>query len=151
MKIQAKKYTIGRIEFIEKRMIRLTDNRPIGFIDSGVGGLTVVKEALKQLPNENILFVGDTARCPYGPRPAEQVIQYTWEMTDYLVEQGIKMLVIACNTATAVALEEIKAALSIPVIGVILPGTRAAVKTQNKQVGIIGTIGTVKVKLMKKH
>lgn len=72
-------------------------------------------------------------------------------MTDYLVEQGIKMLVIACNTATAVALEEIKAALSIPVIGVILPGTRAAVKTQNKQVGIIGTIGTVKVKLMKKH
>ena len=124
-------------------MIRLTDNRPIGFIDSGVGGLTVVK-SLKQLPNENILFVGDTARCPYGPRPAEQVIQYTWEMTDYLVEQGIKMLVIACNTATAVALE-IKAALSIPVIGVILPGTRAAVKkTQNKQVGIIGTIGTVK-------
>lgn len=113
---------------MKKRMIRLTDNRPIGFIDSGVGGLTVVKEALKQLPNENILFVGDTARCPYGPRPAEQVIQYTWEMTDYLVEQGIKMLVIACNTATAVALEEIKAALSIPVIGVILPGTRAAVK-----------------------
>ena len=81
-------------------MIRLTDNRPIGFIDSGVGGLTVVKEALKQLPNENILFVGDTARCPYGPRPMEQVIQYTWEMTDYLVER-IKMLVIACNTATA--------------------------------------------------
>ncbi|NMP59217.1 glutamate racemase [Enterococcus mundtii] len=126
-------------------MIRLTDKRPIGFIDSGVGGLTVVKEALKQLPNENILYVGDTARCPYGPRPAEQVIAYTWEMTNYLVEKGIKMLVIACNTATAVALEEIKAALSIPVIGVILPGTRAAVKqTKNHRVGVIGTIGTVK-------
>ncbi|MEC3941077.1 glutamate racemase [Enterococcus mundtii] len=126
-------------------MIRLTDKRPIGFIDSGVGGLTVVKEALKQLPNENILYVGDTARCPYGPRPAEQVIAYTWEMTNYLVEKGIKMLVIACNTATAVALEEIKATLSIPVIGVILPGTRAAVKqTKNHRVGVIGTIGTVK-------
>jgi len=123
----------------------LTDKRPIGFIDSGVGGLTVVKEALKQLPNENILYVGDTARCPYGPRPAEQVIAYTWEMTNYLVEKGIKMLVIACNTATAVALEEIKATLSIPVIGVILPGTRAAVKqTKNHRVGVIGTIGTVK-------
>ncbi|MGQ4067308.1 glutamate racemase [Enterococcus mundtii] len=126
-------------------MIRLTDKRPIGFIDSGVGGLTVVEEALKQLPNENILYVGDTARCPYGPRPAEQVIAYTWEMTNYLVEKGIKMLVIACNTATAVALEEIKATLSIPVIGVILPGTRAAVKqTKNHRVGVIGTIGTVK-------
>ncbi|WP_142433491.1 glutamate racemase [Enterococcus mundtii] len=126
-------------------MIRLTDKRPIGFIDSGVGGLTVVKEALKQLPNENILYVGDTARCPYGPRPAEQVVAYTWEMTNYLVEKGIKMLVIACNTATAVALEEIKATLSIPVIGVILPGTRAAVKqTKNHRVGVIGTIGTVK-------
>ncbi|MBO0462818.1 MULTISPECIES: glutamate racemase [Enterococcus] len=126
-------------------MIRLTDKRPIGFIDSGVGGLTVVKEALKQLPNENILYVGDTARCPYGPRPAEQVIAYTWEMTNYLVEKGIKMLVIACNTATAVALEEIKATLSIPVIGVILPGTRAAVKqTKNQRVGVIGTLGTVK-------
>lgn len=123
----------------------MTDKRPIGFIDSGVGGLTVVKEALKQLPNENILYVGDTARCPYGPRPAEQVIAYTWEMTNYLVEKGIKMLVIACNTATAVALEEIKAKLSIPVIGVILPGTRAAVKqTKNHRVGVIGTIGTVK-------
>lgn len=126
-------------------MILLTDNRPIGFIDSGVGGLTVVKEALKQLPNENILYMGDTARCPYGPRPAEQVIKFTWEMTNYLMEQDIKMLVIACNTATAVALEEIKATLPIPVIGVILPGTRAAVKqTKNKQVGIIGTLGTVK-------
>ena len=126
-------------------MILLTDNRPIGFIDSGVGGLTVVKEALIQLPNENILYVGDTARCPYGPRPAEQVIEFTWEMTNHLVEQNIKMLVIACNTATAVALEEIKAALPIPVIGVILTGTRAAVKqTRNKQVGIIGTLGTIK-------
>ncbi|EOL46120.1 glutamate racemase [Enterococcus phoeniculicola] len=121
------------------------NNQPIGFIDSGVGGLTVVKEALKQLPNENILYVGDTARCPYGPRPEEQVIEYTWEMTRYLMKRNIKMLVIACNTATAVALEEIKEALDIPVVGVILPGTRAALKaTKNNKIGIIGTLGTIK-------
>ena len=123
----------------------MTNNRPIGFIDSGVGGLTVVKEAIKQLPNESILYLGDTARCPYGPRPAEQVIEYTWQMTRFLLEKNIKMLVIACNTATAVALEEIKEQLSIPVIGVILPGSRAAVKaSKNQRIGVIGTNGTIK-------
>lgn len=117
----------------------------IGFIDSGVGGLTVVKEAMKQLPNEHIIYLGDTARCPYGPRPAAQVIQYTFEMADFLMEQNIKMLVIACNTATAVALEAIRDYLPIPVVGVILPGARAAVKaTHNQHIGIIGTLGTVK-------
>ena len=123
----------------------MTNNRPIGFIDSGVGGLTVVKEAIKQLPNESILYLGDTARCPYGPRPAEQVIEYTWQMTRFLLEKNIKMLVIACNTATAVALEEIKEQLTIPVIGVILPGSRAAVKaSKNQRIGVIGTNGTIK-------
>lgn len=123
----------------------MTNKQPIGFIDSGVGGLTVVKEAIKQLPNEHIIYLGDTARCPYGPRPAEQVIEYTWQMTEFLLQQNIKMLVIACNTATAVALEEIKEKLSIPVIGVILPGSRAAVKaTKNQQIGVIGTAGTIK-------
>ncbi len=68
----------------------MTNNRPIGFIDSGVGGLTVVKEAIKQLPNESILYLGDTARCPYGPRPAEQVIEYTWQMTRFLLEKTLK-------------------------------------------------------------
>lgn len=124
---------------------RMTNKQPIGFIDSGVGGLTVVKEAIKQLPNENIIYLGDTARCPYGPRPAKQVIEYTWEMTRFLLRKNIKMLVIACNTATAVALDEIKKQLVIPVVGVILPGTRAAVKsTKNLQIGVIGTAGTVK-------
>ncbi|MDH6363033.1 glutamate racemase [Enterococcus sp. PF1-24] len=122
----------------------MASTRPIGFIDSGVGGLTVVKEALKQLPNEDIIYLGDTARCPYGPRPAAQVIDFTWEMTHFLLEKGIKMLVIACNTATAVALEKIKHALPIPVVGVILPGTRAALKaTNNQRIGVIGTTGTV--------
>lgn len=122
----------------------MNNQEAIGFIDSGVGGLTVVREALRQLPNEKIYYVGDTARCPYGPRPADQVIRYTWEMTSFLLGKQIKMLVIACNTATAVALPEIKQRLGIPVVGVILPGSRAAVKnTQNQQIGVIGTVGTI--------
>ncbi|AOA00396.1 glutamate racemase [Carnobacterium divergens] len=123
----------------------------IGFIDSGVGGLTVVKEAMRQLPNESIYYVGDTARCPYGPRPEEQVRQFTWEMTHFLLDKDIKMLVIACNTATAAALEDIKKKLAIPVIGVILPGSRAAIKaTTNNHIGVIGTAGTVKSDMYKK-
>ena len=122
----------------------MTNEQAIGFIDSGVGGLTVVKEALKQLPNEKIIYLGDTARCPYGPRPVKQVIDFTWQMTRFLQEKNIKMLVIACNTATAVALEEIKASLPIPVVGVILPGARAALKhTKNNQIGVIGTQVTI--------
>lgn len=118
---------------------------PIGVIDSGVGGLTVAKEIMRQLPNEQIIYVGDTARCPYGPRPAEEVRTFTWQMTNFLLEKDIKMLVIACNTATAVVLDEIREKLSIPVLGVIQPGARAAIKiTQNHRIGVIGTIGTVK-------
>ncbi|EOT43338.1 MULTISPECIES: glutamate racemase [Enterococcus] len=117
----------------------------IGLIDSGVGGLTVLKEALKQLPNENLIYLGDTARCPYGPRPAEQVIEFTRQMTHFLIQKEIKLLVIACNTATAVALDVIRQEIDIPVVGVILPGTRAAVKaTNNHKVGVIGTQGTIK-------
>lgn len=123
----------------------------IGFIDSGVGGLTVVKEAMRQLPNESIYYVGDTARCPYGPRPEEQVRKFTWEMTHFLLDKDIKMLVIACNTATAAALEDIKKKLAIPVIGVILPGSRASIKaTKNNRIGVIGTVGTVKSDQYKK-
>ncbi|MFB6467938.1 glutamate racemase [Cytobacillus sp. Hz8] len=118
--------------------------RPIGLIDSGVGGLTVVKEVMRQLPNEQILYVGDTARCPYGPRPTNEVKAYTWQMTQFLLEKNIKMLVIACNTATAAVLDEIQSELSIPVIGVIHPGARTAIKvTKNYQIGVIGTIGTI--------
>lgn len=117
----------------------------IGLIDSGVGGLTVLKEALKQLPNENLIYLGDTARCPYGPRPAEQVIEFTRQMTHFLIQKEIKLLVIACNTATAVALDVIRQEIDIPVVGVILPGTRAAVKaTKKHKVGVIGTQGTIK-------
>ncbi|PLT32353.1 glutamate racemase [Bacillus sp. V5-8f] len=121
--------------------------QPIGIIDSGVGGLTVAKEVIRQLPNENIVYVGDTARCPYGPRPVEEVKKFTWQMTNYLLKHNIKMLIIACNTATAAVLEEIRNTLEIPVLGVIHPGARAALKVSlNLQIGVIGTIGTVKSK-----
>ena len=118
--------------------------KAIGFIVSGVGGLTVVKQAMKQLPNESIYYLGDSARCPYGPRPKEEVIQYTWEMTQFLLKKDIKMLVIACNTATAAALDVIRERIDIPVIGVINPGSRAAIKhSKNERIAVIGTKGTI--------
>ncbi|MGO1432894.1 MAG: glutamate racemase [Ruoffia tabacinasalis] len=117
---------------------------PIGFIDSGFGGLTVVKQSLKQLPNESIIYLGDSARAPYGPRSLQEVKRYIWQMTNYLREKGIKMLVIACNTGTAAALEEIRATLAIPVVGVIHSGCRTAIKnTTGGHVGVIGTQGTI--------
>ncbi|SDM88144.1 glutamate racemase [Fictibacillus solisalsi] len=120
-------------------------DKPIGVIDSGVGGLTVAREIMRQLPKEEIYYLGDTARCPYGPRPMDEVRTYTLEMIEFLLSKEIKMLVIACNTATAAILEEVKEKLSIPVIGVINPGARTALKvSQNGQVGVIGTVGTIK-------
>ncbi|EGE53978.1 glutamate racemase [Streptococcus parauberis] len=120
------------------------DNRPIGFLDSGVGGLTVVRELRRQLPHENIVYIGDSARAPYGPRPAEQIREFTWDLVNFLLTKDVKMIVFACNTATAVAWEEVKEALSIPVLGVILPGSSAAIKsTTNRKVGVIGTPMTV--------
>lgn len=116
------------------------DNRPIGFLDSGVGGLTVVRELMRQLPHEEVVYVGDSARAPYGPRPAQQIKEYTWDLVNFLLTKDVKMIVLACNTATAVAWEEIKSKLSIPVIGVIMPGASAAIKASNQ--GTIGVIGT---------
>lgn len=127
------------------RVRRMTmKNLPIGYIDSGVGGLTVVKESLKQLPNESTLYLGDNARCPYGPRSVEEVKKFTWQMVDFLLQKGIKMLVIACNTATVATLKEIQSQLSIPVIGVVHPGSKtAAITTKNNKIGVIGTTGTI--------
>ncbi|BAC14064.1 glutamate racemase [Oceanobacillus iheyensis] len=119
-------------------------DKSIGVIDSGVGGLTVVHELMRQLPKEQLIYLGDTARCPYGPRSKEEVRQFTWEMVDFLLTKNIKMLVVACNTATAFTLKDLKEQLDIPVIGVIQPGARAAIKsTTNNQVGVIGTEGTI--------
>lgn len=107
------------------------DNRPIGLLDSGVGGLTVVREILRQLPNEEIVYIGDTQRAPYGPRSNEQITAFTWDMVNFLLSKNVKMIVFACNTATAVAIEEVRAALDIPVIGVILPGASSAIQKQS--------------------
>lgn len=122
-------------------------DKPIGVIDSGVGGLTVAREIMRQLPKEEILYFGDTARCPYGSRSWEDIRAFTWEMVNFVREQDVKMLVIACNTATAVVLDEIRDALDIPVIGVVHPGARAALKmTKNNRITVIGTIGTIESK-----
>ncbi|CCQ98620.1 Glutamate racemase [[Clostridium] ultunense Esp] len=117
----------------------------IGILDSGVGGLTVVKEVMRQLPMESILYIGDSARCPYGPRPAEEVRRFTYQMIHFLLQFDPKMIVIACNTATSVVLEEAKRWLKIPVIGVIEPGARAAIReSKSGKIGVIGTQGTIK-------
>ncbi len=120
-------------------------DRPIGVFDSGVGGLTVMREIMLQLPEENMIYAGDTARVPYGTRSAETVIRYSLEMADFLVGKGIKLLVVACNTASAFALNAIKERFDIPVVGVIGPGAKKAIETtRSKKIGIIGTEGTIK-------
>ncbi|KAA1039976.1 glutamate racemase [Macrococcus equipercicus] len=126
-------------------------NRPIGVIDSGVGGLTVAKEIMRQLPNEAIYYLGDVARCPYGPRHGEEVKRFTTELALFLMTKNIKMLVIACNTATAVALTALQEMLPIPVIGVIEPGARTAIMTtHNNKVLVLGTEGTIKSEAYRK-
>ncbi len=117
---------------------------PIGVFDSGIGGLTVVRELIRQLPNESIIYFGDTARVPYGPKSPDTVLRYSREITEYLKGQGIKAMVIACNTATAHALGALREENGLPIIGVIEPGSRAAAKaTTGGRVGVIGTYGTI--------
>jgi glutamate racemase len=119
-------------------------NAPIGIFDSGVGGLTVARAILDQLPNEAVLYIGDTARGPYGPRPLAEVRDFSLETLDFLVEQGVKALVIACNTASAAMLRDARERYSIPVIEVIQPAVRRAVAaTRTGRVGVIGTRATI--------
>ncbi len=118
--------------------------QPIAILDSGVGGITVAKEVMRQLPREKILYFGDTARTPYGPRSSEEIVRFTREIVDYLIQFNPKMIVIACNTATAAGLEDIRSRVAIPVVGVINPGARAAIGlTVTGCVGVIGTEGTI--------
>ncbi len=120
------------------------DNRPIGVFDSGVGGLTVLREILKEVPDENTVYFGDTERFPYGPKNLSDVRDFVFKAAGFLEKKDIKMLVIACNTGSVAALKELKQTLTIPVIGVIEPGARTAVSnTKNKRVGVIATKGTV--------
>src|SRR4030042_1313312 len=127
------------------RSIMDRKDRPIGVFDSGIGGLTVLKEIIKELPNEGTIYLGDTARVPYGIRSQETIIRYSFENTKFLFSRDIKLLVIACNTASSISLDAIKNRISIPVIGGMEPGAKAAVKaTRNKKVGVIGTEATVR-------
>lgn len=120
-------------------------NAPIGVIDSGVGGLTVAKAIMELLPNEEIIYIGDTARCPYGPRQNKEVRNFTWQMAQKLEKMNVKMLVIACNTATAVALDSLQKHMPFPVLGVINAGARAATKkTRRSEIVVLATEGTVK-------
>ena len=117
---------------------------PIGVFDSGFGGLTVAREIAKALPQESLIYVGDSARCPYGPRDLSEVDGFVQQIGAWLVAQGVKMIVIACNTATAAGLAHAQRTFPVPVIGVVEPGARAAVHaTRNRRVGVIATKGTI--------
>jgi len=119
-------------------------NAPIGIFDSGVGGLTVTREVMRQIPEERIVYFGDTARVPYGSKSRETVIRYSRQNIRFLKTRGVKAIVIACNTASAHAIETVAAESDIPIIGVIYAGAKTAVNsTKNKRIGIIGTAGTV--------
>ncbi|MDR1695087.1 MAG: glutamate racemase [Endomicrobium sp.] len=129
----------------EKTKKKPLKNKPIGIFDSGLGGLTVMSEINKTLPGESIIYFGDTARVPYGSKSKDAIIGFSKEIAGFLVKKGVKMIVVACNTASALALSELKKNLNIPVIGVIEPGAQTALSaTKNKKIGIIGTEGTVK-------
>ncbi|MFN6536463.1 MAG: glutamate racemase [Nostoc sp. EkiNYC01] len=116
---------------------------PIGIFDSGVGGLTVLRQLYRQLPNESIVYFGDTARLPYGIRSQAEILQFTREILTWLQQQQVKMVIMACNTSSALALETVRQEFTVPILGVILPGARAAVQL-GKRIGVIATPATAK-------
>ena len=121
------------------------DNRPIGIFDSGVGGLTVAKQVIKNLPKENIVYFGDTARVPYGSKSKETVTRFSRQNIRFLLTKDVKAIIIACNTASSNSLDILKKEFDVPLFGVVTPGVEEAVKTtKNKRVGIIGTVATIR-------
>ena len=119
-------------------------NAPIGVFDSGVGGLTVTREIMRQLPNENLVYFGDTARVPYGSKSKDTVIRYSSQIINFLKTKNVKAIVVACNTASALALDIVKQETEIPMSGVIVPGAKMAAKTtKNKKIGVIATEATI--------
>jgi glutamate racemase len=124
---------------------------PIGVFDSGVGGLTVAREIMRNLPKEDIVYFGDTARVPYGSKSKDNIIRYSRQIIHFLQTKGVKAIVIACNTASALALDTVKDEFDIPIIGVVEPGARAALAvTENKKIGVIGTEATVRSSMYEK-
>ena len=121
------------------------DTRPIGVFDSGVGGLTVVKQIMKVMPHENIVYFGDTARLPYGSKSREAVTRFSRQNVRFLQTKDVKAIIIACNTASSNSLDVLKAEFDVPLFGVVVPGVEEAVRsTKNKKVGVIGTSATVR-------
>ena len=124
---------------------------PIGVFDSGVGGLTVAREIMRNLPKEDIVYFGDTARVPYGSKSKDNIIRYSRQIINFLITQNVKAIVIACNTASALALEEMKKEFDLPIIGVVEPGARAALSvTKTNKIGVIGTEATVRSSMYEK-
>lgn len=127
------------------------NSAPIGIFDSGVGGLTVAREVMRNIPLERIVYFGDTARVPYGSKSKETIVRYSRQIIRFLMTQGVKAIVVACNTASAFALEEVKKEIEIPIIGVVQPGAKVAcAATRNKKIGVIGTEGTVRSQIYTK-
>ncbi|HWH24585.1 MAG TPA: glutamate racemase [Candidatus Limnocylindria bacterium] len=123
----------------------MSDPRPIGFFDSGVGGLTVLREVVRRLPNESTIYLGDNARAPYGPRSDAEVRRFSGECLDQLAARDVKAIVVACNTSSAVALPELRLRYAVPLLGVVRPGATAAVlASRNRRVGVIATSATVR-------
>ncbi|MFH1478933.1 MAG: glutamate racemase [Candidatus Omnitrophota bacterium] len=128
------------------------NSRPIGIFDSGVGGLTVVKEVMKKLPDERIVYLGDTARVPYGTKSAESVKGFSVENVGFLMQHGVKLIVVACNTASSVSLSILRKRFRVPIVGVIKPGAKKAVEaTKNNKIGIIATKATIKSRSYEKE
>tara|TARA_B100000131_G_scaffold59591_1_gene55106 strand:- start:5106 stop:5924 length:819 start_codon:yes stop_codon:yes gene_type:complete len=123
----------------------VSNEKPIGIFDSGFGGLTVARAVMDLLPSEDVVYFGDTARYPYGPKPLDEVREFAFQIAEYLIdEHDVKLLVVACNTAAAAALDELSTEVPVPIIGVIAPGTQAAIDVSEiGQIAVIGTVGTI--------
>ena len=131
--------------------IDVKKSAPVGVFDSGVGGLTVAREIMRHLPNENIVYFGDTARVPYGSKSKDNIIRYSRQIIHFLRTKGVKAIVIACNTASALALHVVREESDIPIIGVVEPGARAALETtKTRKIGVIGTEGTIRSAMYEK-
>lgn len=131
--------------------INLRRNAPVGVFDSGVGGLTVAREIMRHLPNENIVYFGDTARVPYGSKSKDNIIRFSRQIINFLKTKDVKAIVIACNTASALALDVVRAEIDIPIIGVVEPGARAALEmSQSRKIGVIGTDATIRSAMYEK-
>lgn len=131
--------------------INVSKNAPIGVFDSGVGGLTVAREIMRQLPNENIVYFGDTARVPYGSKSKDNIIRFSRQIINFLKTKEVKAIVIACNTASALALDVVSKEIDIPIIGVVEPGARAALEvTKSNKIGVIGTEATIRSAMYEK-